>query len=698
MIDTIPDHVQKVLDRFDEVVDSGDGWKALCPHHDDVEPSLHISVGDKGGILLHCHAGCKVGSVLNAAGLTFKDLKPQKGVVTSRKLETYPEDTVLRMKVYADFLGQLELLGDDRESLRKRGLSDAAIDANWYRSLTPVSCARVVRNLVVSYGVSLLARVPGFKAEGTTVTTVLQTGLVLPVMSPDRKILGLQIRTGGTPKYVWFSGNGSPSVGAPAHVAMTFGQTSQAAYVTEGPLKADVIRSLMDCPPVVGVAGVSNWRSALPVLETLGAKMVWLAFDMDWREKPGVKAALWDLAKELHRTKYQVCMATWEGHKGLDDALLAKAEITPYIGVDRVREVLFGTPAEVETEPDDPEWYDDVVGADEVEPEPIRWLWKGWLAYGKIHVIDGDPGLSKSTFCVDLMARLTTGRPMPPRDTDIVGEAPVNVLVLSAEDSLSDVLVPRLITAGAERSRVKFFRGVFSLTSKSKCPILLPQHLSNLKRVIRKSKSRFVVIDPIFAYMDGAVDSHRDQDVRLVLSALKDIAEETDSCILMVRHYNKTPGGKLLHKGSGSIGIVAGVRTALGLVQHPSSESRKILGVAKTNLGKKPPDLVYRLDADGPDSPPRIIWEGTSNLKLEDVVQKDGDKSGNSLLDEAKKFLTKSLAGGAELFTILVKDALKNGISDTTLRRAKAELGVESRKTSEGWVWELPKGGEDAGR
>ena len=66
-------------------------------------------------------------------------------------------------------------------------------------------------------------------------------------------------------------------------------------------------------------------------------------------------------------------------------------------------------------------------------------------------VLDGDPGLGKSTVTLDLAARLSTGARMPHGPSTI---GPVNVVVLSAEDGLADTIRPRLDAAGGDPKRV----------------------------------------------------------------------------------------------------------------------------------------------------------------------------------------------------------------------------------------------------
>lgn len=54
------------------------GWRAHCPAHDDKKPSLHVSKGDNGRVLLYCHAGCSANAICQAIGIKVADLFPKE--------------------------------------------------------------------------------------------------------------------------------------------------------------------------------------------------------------------------------------------------------------------------------------------------------------------------------------------------------------------------------------------------------------------------------------------------------------------------------------------------------------------------------------------------------------------------------------------------------------------------------------------
>ena len=71
--------LERILQKLPAAKRSGSGWSAKCPAHDDQHPSLTISEGDNGGVVLFCHAGCTVEAIVEALGLRLADLMPQGG-------------------------------------------------------------------------------------------------------------------------------------------------------------------------------------------------------------------------------------------------------------------------------------------------------------------------------------------------------------------------------------------------------------------------------------------------------------------------------------------------------------------------------------------------------------------------------------------------------------------------------------------
>ena len=325
-----------------------------------------------------------------------------------------------------------------------------------------------------------------------------------------------------------------------------------------------------------------------------------------------------------------------------------------------------------------------------VQPERVSWLWPGRIPLGKVTVLDGDPDLGKSLITLDLASRVSAGRAMPDGSVgDLAG--PRGVVLLTAEDDLSDTVRPRLDAAGADSSRILALDSVPSPEAAGVCMPTLAD-LDAIEEAIRQVDAALVVIDPLVAFLPPTSDSHKDQHIRRVLAPLAKLAARTGTAILAVRHLNKTGGGNPLYRGGGSIGIIGAARSGLLAAKdpdNPNSEMR-ILAVTKSNLSAKAPALAYRVEAT--NGVAHVHWEGETDHTAETLLAPARDPEEHTALERAKDFLWDTLAWGPKPAVDVKEDAEKIGIKERTLRRARAELGIATRKVgfSGGWVWELP--------
>jgi len=221
----------------------------------------------------------------------------------------------------------------------------------------------------------------------------------------------------------------------------------------------------------------------------------------------------------------------------------------------------------------------------DVEARPVAWVWERWIPRGALTILDGDPGLGKSTLMMDLAARITRGWGMPPAGDGAGGE-PAGVLLLTAEDALDVTVRPRLDAAGADPARVHALEAV--KTGDDERPPVLPWDLALVESLIAYKGVRLIVADPIMAYLDGQLDAHRDQDVRRLLHQLMLLADRTGTAIVLVRHLNTLTGPPALYRGGGSIGIIGAVRSALLVGRHPSEAHHYVLASNKCNLAARP--------------------------------------------------------------------------------------------------------------
>lgn len=335
-----------------------------------------------------------------------------------------------------------------------------------------------------------------------------------------------------------------------------------------------------------------------------------------------------------------------------------------------------------------------LVKVSAVAAESVHWLWLHRIPLGKVSVLDGDPGLGKSTLTLDLAARVSRGLAMPGEEHTSV---PAGAVLLSAEDGIGDTIRPRLEAAGADLERVAVLTAVRVAEGKPRLP-LIPDDVDAVRDALRQVRASLLVIDPLMAFLNGGVDSHRDQDVRGALHLLADLAERERASVLIVRHLNKAGGGHPIYRGGGSIGIIGAARAGLLVAPDPRDDSRRVLAVSKSNLGPVPPSLAYRLVQSGDAS--RIEWEGVAEgCSARDLLaaQRD-DGEGTGPRDEAEAFLRELLHVGPIPAKKVRAESEGAGLAWATIRRAADRIGVKRDKAgmTAGWYWSLSADAEGA--
>ncbi len=324
----------------------------------------------------------------------------------------------------------------------------------------------------------------------------------------------------------------------------------------------------------------------------------------------------------------------------------------------------------------------EIIRLDSVIAEKVSWLWNGYVPLGKITLLDGDPGLGKSLFTLDMTARISTGQAMPDGSPSIQG----GIVLMSLEDGLADTIAPRLEIAGADKSKIVALQGVKGSDGKYRFPTV--EDTEAIKKACKKIDAKLVVIDPLMGYM-GKANSWRDQDVRTALSPLAKMAEDIGVAVIIVRHLNKTSSSNSVYRGGGSIGIIGAARSALLIAKDPEDENRRILAGIKSNLAPLPPSLSYTIE--NIDGVPKIAWGGVTNHTADALLAIPSSLEDRSALEDATDFLRDILTDGEVEAKEVLREAKAAGIAERTLHRAKKVLGVIIRKEGyQGkWTWTL---------
>lgn len=310
----------------------------------------------------------------------------------------------------------------------------------------------------------------------------------------------------------------------------------------------------------------------------------------------------------------------------------------------------------------------------DVEPEDVEWLWHPYIAFGKLTIIEGDPGVGKSYATCALATAVSNGHGLP----SVEPSQPRNVLMLSAEDGLGDTLRPRLDSMKADVSRIFAVDGALVFDAAG---------LEQLEAYITTYKPALVIIDPLFAYTGGKLDIYRDNEARGVLSCLKVIAEQHACAIIALRHLTKQQN-KAAYAGGGSIAFTAAARSVLLFGRDTDDKCGFVQ--TKNNLAPHGAAVGYKIDGK------RFYWTGESDLTASKILTPSDDKgAAHSRRGDAEDFLLESLQNGAVEYGELQRRATARNISPRTLRRAKTELGIRSERVTTGgqgegkWLWTL---------
>jgi putative DNA primase/helicase len=319
-----------------------------------------------------------------------------------------------------------------------------------------------------------------------------------------------------------------------------------------------------------------------------------------------------------------------------------------------------------------------LINADTIEPQPIAWLWPGWLAKGKLHILAGAPGTGKTTIALHMAACVSAGIPLPSGWKPPVGR----VVMWSGEDDLADGLVPRLQAAAADMSRVQFVGPVAdSDGSRAFDPAHdVPALMAALSGM---DDLALIIIDPVVSAVHG--DSHKNAEVRRSLAPLVELAQAKRAALIGITHYSKgTQGREPLERVSGSLAFGALARLVYGTVRQKEEgedSARSLLVRVKSNIGPDGGGFAYTITPHvvGGIETSRINWgDAVEGAARELLAEAEGDPDDGG--KDAASFLRDLLADGSMPTKNVRRHADDAGYPWRTVQRAMRRAGVESRR------------------
>ena len=402
----------------------------------------------------------------------------------------------------------------------------------------------------------------------------------------------------------------------------------------------------------LSLGGVSSKALRQFLSERPDVERVFLCLDADKAGEDACKRLTALLPDTVSVTRIQPCMKDW------NDVLVHRAEIS---NRNYFKSIVLKEPSKPETVK--------IIRMSDVELTPVEWLWKPYLPFGKLSVLQGNPGEGKTYFAMHLAAACTNGKLLP----NMERMEPFNVIYQTAEDGLGDTVKPRLIEAGADLDRVL-------VIDDSDVQLTLSDE--RIEKAIVENNARLVIIDPIQAYLGSDVDMNRANEVRPIFMRLGQVAQRTGCAILLIGHLNKAAGMQSLQRGLGSIDIAAAVRSVLFIGKLKHDPTMRILTHEKSSLAPPGASLAFSLGDEG-----GFRWVGEYDITADEMLS-GIEPQRETKTQQAKDLICTLLAGGKQVLSEDIdKAALERGIPGRTVRDAKRELGdalkskiVEGRK------------------
>ena len=402
----------------------------------------------------------------------------------------------------------------------------------------------------------------------------------------------------------------------------------------------------------LSLGGVSAKALQQFLSERPDMERVFLCLDADKAGEDACKRLVALLPDTVSVTRIQPTRKDW------NDVLVHRAEIP---NRNYFKSIVLKEPSKPETVK--------IIRMSDVELTPVEWLWKPYLPFGKLSVLQGNPGEGKTYFAMHLAAACTSGKLLP----NMERMEPFNVIYQTAEDGLGDTVKPRLIEAGADLDRVL-------VIDDSEVQLTLSDE--RIEKAIIENNARLVIIDPIQAYLGADVDMNRANEVRPIFMWLGQVAQRTGCAILLIGHLHKAAGMQSLQRGLGSVDIAAAVRSVMFIGKLKHDPTMRILTHEKSSLAPPGASLAFSLGDEG-----GFRWVGKYDITADEMLS-GIEPQRETKTQQAKDLICALLAGGKQVLSEDIdKAALERGIPGRTVRDAKRELGdalkskiVEGRK------------------
>ena len=327
----------------------------------------------------------------------------------------------------------------------------------------------------------------------------------------------------------------------------------------------------------------------------------------------------------------------------------------------------------------------EIVKASEITPKEVKWLWYPYIPFGKVTLLQGDPGDGKSKLMLTLSALLSQGKPLPFTDESEAHE-PMNVIYQTTEDDADDTVVPRFIASDGDRERLIFI-------SENKKNLTFGDN--RIRAAVEKFGAGLLILDPLSSYIGDGCSLNAANETRAEFNHLISVARDTGCAIVIIAHMNKMKETSPLYRTSGSIDIAGAARSILAIARTSNDDKpdERVMVQVKSNLAPTGSAILFEVNENGIDFIDEI--ELTAEQALSALIPKQGRPS--ERMDAAVTLIKELLKDGKQSATECEAKLEAAGFKKSTIKKAKKNAGVSSEKVGFVWYWSLPMVDENGG-